>query len=92
MNSPYHMVVGNAALCITARLRERRGRALEALAFAARLVALAQRGVEGRRQACDVFRPKRMIVFEKSSNWHVPRLIATCRAGEMELIDSVSAR
>jgi hypothetical protein len=50
---------------------------------------LAQRGLEGRRQACDVFRPKRMIVFEKSSNWHVPRLIATCRASEMELIDPV---
>jgi hypothetical protein len=31
-----------------------------------------------------------MIVFEKGSNWHVPRLIA--HASETELIDSVSVR
>jgi hypothetical protein len=52
---------------------------------------LTQRGFEGRRQVRDVFGPKRVIVFEKSSNRHVPRPAATCCASEMQLRDSACA-
>jgi hypothetical protein len=52
---------------------------------------LTQRGFEGRRQVRDLFGPKRVIVFEKNSNRHVPRPAATCCASEMQLRDSACA-